>query len=46
MFFSSIKEINRFISKGMSYSCYWEKLTFSIPVGKENFSERKFEEIH
>ena len=27
MFFSSIKEINRLISKGMSY--YWEKLTFS-----------------
>ena len=24
----------------------WEKLTFSKFVGKVNFSERKFEEIH
>ena len=29
MFFSSIKEINRLISKGMSNIYYWEKLTFS-----------------
>ena len=38
--------INRLISKGMSYIYYWENLTFWKPVGKENFSERKFEEIH
>ena len=25
---------------------YWEKLTFSKLVGKVNFSERKFEEMH
>ena len=24
----------------------WEKLTFSKLVGKVNFSERKFEEMH
>ena len=46
MFFSSIKEINRLISKGMSNIYYWEKLTFSKLVGKVNFSERKFEEMH
>ena len=46
MLFSSIKQINRLISKGMSYIYYWKKLTFSKPVGKENFSERKFEEMH
>ena len=26
--------------------CYWEKLTFSKAVGKVNFSERTFEEMH
>ena len=30
----------------MSKIYYWEKLTFSKVVGKENFSERKFEEMH
>ena len=35
MFFSSVKEINRLISKGMSNTHYWEKLTFSKLVGKE-----------
>ena len=40
MFFSSVKEINRLISKGMSNIYYWEKLTFSNLVGKENFSEK------
>ena len=44
MFFS--EEINMLISKGMSNICYWEKLTFSKLVGKVNFSERKFEEMH
>ena len=44
MFFS--KEINRLISKGMSNIYYWEKLTFSKLVGKVNFPERKFEEMH
>ena len=29
MFFSSVKEINRLISKGMANIYYWEKLTFS-----------------
>ena len=29
MFFSSVKEINRLISKAMSNIYYWEKLTFS-----------------
>ena len=44
MFFS--KEMNRLISKGMSNIYYWEKLTFSKLVGKVNFSERRFEEMH
>ena len=26
--------------------CYWKKLTFSKFVGKVNFSDRKFEEMH
>ena len=30
----------------MSNIYYWEKLTFSKLVGKVNFSERKFEEMH
>ena len=40
MFFS--KEINRLINKGKSR----EKLKFWKLVGKVNFSERKFEEMH
>ena len=44
MFFC--KEINRLISKGMSDIYYWEKMTFSKLVGKVNFLERKFEEMH
>ena len=44
MFFS--KEINKLISKRMSNISYWEKLTFSKVVGKVNFSEWKFEEMH
>ena len=44
--FGSIKEINKLISKRMSNVYYWEKMTFSKLVGKENFSERKFEEMH
>ena len=46
MFFSSSKDINRPISKGMSNIYYWEKLTFSKPVRKEYFLERKFEEMY
>ena len=30
----------------MSNIYYWEKLTFSKLLGKVNFSERKFEEMH
>ena len=37
MFFSSVKEINRLISKGMSNIYYWEKQTFS----KLRFSGKK-----
>ena len=40
------KEINRLKIKGMSNIYYWKKLTFSKLVGKINFSERKFEEMH
>ena len=40
------KEMNMLISKGMSNIYYREKLTFSKPVGKGTFSERKFEEMH
>ena len=45
MFFSSIKEINRVIIKVMSNIYHWEKLMFWKAVGKENLSERKFEEM-
>ena len=46
---SSIKEINRFIWKGMSHIYYWEKLTFSkLPFSRKenlkkctNFEEQK-----
>ena len=34
------------IDKQMPNIYYWEKLTFSKLVGKVNFSERKFEEMH
>ena len=47
MFFSSIKEINSLISKGMSNIYYWEKLTFSKLrfSWKENFKKcTSFEE--
>ena len=44
MFFS--KEINRLISKRMWNIYYWEKLKFSKFIGKVNFSEGKFEEMH
>ena len=40
------KEINRLISKGMTNIYHWEKLTFSEVVGKVNFLEKKFEEMH
>ena len=40
MFFSSIKERNRLISKRISNIYYWETLTFSKLVEKENLSER------
>ena len=49
----SIKETNWLINKGMCVLLfdflsiyYWEKLTFSKLVGKVNFLERKFEEMH
>ena len=45
MFFSSIKEINKLISRGMSTIYYWGKLTFSKFVWKENLLERKSEEM-
>ena len=38
--------VKKQIGKGMSNIYYWEKLTFSKLVGKVNFSERKFEEMH
>ena len=44
---SSVKEINRLISKGMSNIYYWEKLTFSkLPFSwKENLKKcTNFEE--
>ena len=34
------------IVKGMSNIYYWEKLSFSKLVGKVNFLERKFAEMH
>ena len=44
LFFS--KQIKRLRRKGMSKIYYWEKLTLSKLVGKVNFSDRKFEEMH
>ena len=40
MFFSSIKEINRLVSKGMLNIYYWEKLTFAkLFFQKENLKK-------
>ena len=52
--YSSVKETNWLINKGMCVLLFgfgvfkqiWEKLKFSKLVGKVNFSERKFEEMH
>ena len=48
--FILINETNRSISKGMFVFLFdafnWEKIAFSKLVGKVNFSERKFEELH
>ena len=38
--------VKKYIGKGMSNIYYREKLTFSKLVGKVNFLERKFEEMH
>ena len=39
MFFNSIKEINRLISKGMSNIYYWEKRSQNFDLfGKKKFS--------
>ena len=38
--------VKKQIVKGMSNIYYWEKLKFSKLVGKVNFPERKFEEMH
>ena len=38
--------VKKWIGERMSNIYYWEKLTFSKIVGKVNFSERKFEEMH
>ena len=44
--FNGYSLVKKQIGKGMSSIYYWEKLTFSKPIGKLNFSERKFEEMH
>ena len=44
--FNGCSLVKKEIGKGMSNIYYWEKLTFSKLVGKVNFSERKFEEMH
>ena len=44
--FNGYSLVKKQIGKGMSSIYYWEKLTFSKLVGKVNFSERKFEEMH
>ena len=41
--FSSVR---KYIGKAMSNIYYWEKLMFSKLVGKSNFLQRKFEEMH
>ena len=44
--FNGCSLIRKLIGKGMSNIYYCEKLAFSKLVGKVNFSERKFEEMH
>ena len=44
--FNGCSFVKKQIGKGMSNIYCWEKLTFSKLVGKVNFSERKFEEMH
>ena len=38
--------VKKYIGEGMSNIYHWEKMTSSKLVGKVNFSERKFEEMH
>ena len=44
--FNGCSLVKKETDKGMSSIYYWEKLTFWKLVGKVNFSERKFEEMH
>ena len=44
--FNGCSVVKKLIGKGMSNIYYQEKLMFSKLVGKVNFSERKFEEMH
>ena len=44
MFYS--KEIIHRNKECQTFIYYWEKLAFSKLVGKVNFLERKFEEMH
>ena len=44
--FNGCSLAKKYIGKGMSNIYYWEKATFSKLVGKVNFPERKFEEMH
>ena len=44
--FNGCSVVKKSIGKGMSNIYYREKLMFSKLVGKVNFSERKFEEMH
>ena len=46
MFFSSVKEINRLISKGMSNISYWEKLDVFKTYQKKKISLKENEEMH
>ena len=44
--FNGCSSVKKLIGKGMPNIYYWKKLTFSKHVGKINFRERKFEEMH
>ena len=44
--FNRCSLVMKWIGNWMLNIYYWENMTFSKLVGKLNFSERKFEEMH
>ena len=44
--FNGCSLVKKYLGKGLPSIYYWEKTKFSRLVGKVNFSERKFDEMH